>query len=203
MGAERADGQPELTALTVTPSRRPRADSVRNRRNILAAAREQITLNGPDVGMDQIAASAGVAVGTLYRHFDTKTDLVGAVIAEYVDDVAQDAEESRDRVVGGATPGDALRAFLCRVLEALATNYAVKAVADALGTDGGTQKAEARASAALGELIEAGQASGEIHPDVSVDDIYLLISTAPTDQPPAARARWLALVLPGLDASRT
>jgi len=47
-------------------------------------------------------------------------------------------------------------------------------------------------------LIKAGRAAGEIHSDVTVDDIYLLVSSAPTDQPPAARDRWLTLVLPGL-----
>jgi AcrR family transcriptional regulator len=152
--------------------------------------------------MDQIAAAAGVAVGTLYRHFDDKTDLVAAVIAEYVERVAQDAEASRDRVDKGAPPLDELRAFLGRVLEASASNHAVKAAAQALGADHGAYKAEARASDALASLIEAGKATGEVHADVTVDDIYLLISSAPTDQPPRARARWLALVLPGLEAGR-
>ncbi|WP_234482362.1 hypothetical protein [Streptomyces sp. MBT49] len=47
-------------------------------------------------------------------------------------------------------------------------------------------------------LIRAGQADGDVHPDVTVHDIYLLFPTAPTDQLPVARARWLALVTPGL-----
>ncbi|MEV6781756.1 TetR family transcriptional regulator [Streptomyces sp. NPDC051098] len=68
----------------MTPGRAPRADAVRNRNKILAAAGEQITAPGPEVGMDQIAAAAGVAIGTPYRHFPTKTDLVAAVVAEFV-----------------------------------------------------------------------------------------------------------------------
>lgn len=43
----------------MTQARAPRADAVRNRKKILAAAREQIAAHGPDVGMDEIAAAAG------------------------------------------------------------------------------------------------------------------------------------------------
>ena len=45
-----------------------RADAVRNRRKILDAAQAQISEHGPDVGMDEIAKAAGVAVGTLLEH---------------------------------------------------------------------------------------------------------------------------------------
>ncbi|MEU3341982.1 helix-turn-helix domain-containing protein [Streptomyces sp. NPDC002144] len=179
-------------------TRAPRADAVRNRKKILDAAREQITLHGPDTGMDEIAAAAGVAVGTLYRHFPTKTDLVAAVIAEYTAHVAEAAEAARERLASGARAVDEISDFLARVTEATATNHAVKAAARALGADPVDREAEARAGAALAALIQAGQADGDIHQDVTVDDIYLLFSTAPTDQPPAARARWLTLVLTGL-----
>ncbi|MFD8725400.1 TetR/AcrR family transcriptional regulator [Streptomyces sp. NPDC059629] len=179
-------------------SRAPRADAVRNRKKILDAAREQITLHGPDTGMDEIAAAAGVAVGTLYRHFPTKTDLVAAVIAEYTTHVAEAAEAAHERLASGSRAVDEISDFLARVTEATATNHAVKAAARALGADPVDRDAEARAGAALAALIQAGQADGDIHQDVTVDDIYLLFSTAPTDQPPAARARWLTLVLTGL-----
>ncbi|WP_328842009.1 hypothetical protein [Streptomyces europaeiscabiei] len=46
--------------------------------------------------------------------------------------------------------------------------------------------------------MQAAQSDGDLHPDVSVADIYLLFATAATDHPPAARARWLTLVLFGL-----
>ena len=182
----------------MTVPRPPRADAVRNRQRILDAAREQITAHGPDAGMDEIAAAAGVAVGTLYRHFPTKTDLVAAIIAEYTGQVADYAEAARQRHAAGSAAADEIAGFLGQVIEASATNHAVKAAAHALGAHPADQATEARAGAALAELIKAGQADGDIHADVTVDDIYLLFSAAPTDQPAPARDRWLTLVLTGL-----
>ena len=182
----------------VTPPRAPRADAVRNRAKILAAAREQITLHGPDAGMDEIAAAAGVAVGTLYRHFPTKTDLVAAVVAEYVEEVADDADATLSRARSGARARDELSSFLERVVEASASDRAVKAAADALGATPSHLADEDRAGVALTDLIRIGQADGDIHPDVTVADLYLLFTTAPTDRPAEGRARWLELVLRAL-----
>lgn len=181
-------------------ARAPRADAVRNRGKILAAAREWMTERGPDAGMDEIAGAAGLAVGTLYRHFPTKADLVAAIVSEYVAQVAADAEAALRRVEAGTRAAAEITALLLRVVEVSATNYAAKAAAEALGAAARAQADEQRAAAALAGLIAAGQADGDIHPDVTVEDIYLLFTTAPTDQPPAARARWLTLVLPGLSA---
>ncbi|GAA1257788.1 TetR/AcrR family transcriptional regulator [Streptomyces aureus] len=180
----------------MTQARAPRADAVRNRKKILTAAGEQITAHGPDVGMDEMAAAAGVAVGTLYRHFPTKTDLVAAVVAEFVARVADDAEAALARVSTGTRALDELTAFLGRVIEASVTDRAVKAAAQALGAEPGDRAAEDRAGVAVAALIHAGQADGDIHPDVTVNDIYLLFSTAPTDQ--TSVDRWLTLVVPGL-----
>ena len=179
-------------------TRAPRADAVRNRAKILAAAREQITLHGPEIGMDEIAAAAGVAVGTLYRHFPNKTDLVAAVIAEYVDDVAQHAEDALARAHAGAPAVDEITTFLAYVIEASAADRALKTAATALGAAPANKAGEPRATSALAALIETAQQKGDIQPDVTVDDLYLLFTSAPTDREPAARTRWLTLVLRGL-----
>lgn len=182
----------------MTQPRPLRADAVRNRKKIVDAARDQITLHGPDIGMDEIAAAAGVAVGTLYRHFPNKTDLVAAIVGEFTTQVADYAQAANDRVAAGARAGDEVAVFLGQLVEAGATNHVVKAAAHALSAQASDPAAHERASASVAALIHSGQADGDIHPDVTVDDIYLLFSTAPTDQPSAARSRWLTLVLPGL-----
>jgi AcrR family transcriptional regulator len=62
------------------PRRALRADAARNRERILAAAREVFARDGREAQMEDIARRAGVGVGTLYRHFPTKTDLVAAAV---------------------------------------------------------------------------------------------------------------------------
>jgi AcrR family transcriptional regulator len=145
--------------------------------------------------MDEIAAAAGVAVGTLYRHFPTKTDLVEAVIAEFVEQVADAADEALKQATSGARAFDQLSALLTEVVEASASDHAVKAAARALGATPGHPDAENRAGSALADLIRIAQADGDVHPDVTVADLYLLFTTAPTDRPAEDRARWLELAL--------
>jgi AcrR family transcriptional regulator len=181
--------------------RQARADAVRNREKILAAAREQITINGPDAGMDEIAAVAGVAVGTLYRNFPTKADLVQAVMSDFVDDLADHAHAALERASEGAPAVDELTAFMEYVLEASAADQAIKAAANALGADPDASARAEDARADIAGLLQRAQAAGDIQPDIDVEDLYLLFAAAPTGQPAADRARWLALVVRALTAA--
>src|SRR5919202_4558460 len=65
-----------------TDERPLRADARRNRERILAAAREACAAHGENVQIDDVARSAGVGVGTVYRHFPTKEALIQALVAE-------------------------------------------------------------------------------------------------------------------------
>ena len=175
-----------------------RADSIRNRAKILDAARQQITTQGPEVGMDQIAAEAGVAVGTLYRHFPTKTDLVGAVISAFVTQVAERAEAAAARVDEGNPAFGELAGLLRDIVQAAASNQAVKAAADTLNAGADDSVDVQRAHGALQALIDAARVDQAVRLDLSLDDFYLMISNAPADQPPAVLDRWVELTLYGI-----
>lgn len=176
-----------------------RADAIRNRAKILDAARVEIAAQGPEVGMDAIAAAAGVAVGTLYRHFPTKVDLVAAVLEEYVEQVTAEAAAALDAVHAGArTPLSALIGFLIEVIRISAVNKAAKGAASTLGAE--DRLDESRAASAVAELIRLGIATGEVRADLTVADIYLVFASAPLNGPEAVRDRWMQLVLPCLTA---
>ena len=90
-----AQANPLATDSPETPqkSARPmRADARRNYDKILATARVVFTERGTDASLDEIAKRAGVGPGTLYRHFPTREALVDALMQDWTDRVASDAD---------------------------------------------------------------------------------------------------------------
>lgn len=74
-----------------------RADARRNRERILEAARTAFAESGGEVQMDDVARMAGVGVGTLYRHFPTKQDLVQDLVRESVESYLESARQALTR----------------------------------------------------------------------------------------------------------
>ena len=175
-----------------------RADARRNRARILDTARAQIIEHGPNVGMSEIANAAGLAVGTLYRHFPTKTHLVEAVITEQIERFADAAEVACARVEAGSAASEELLVFMRGVIETAADNGALKVAAQTLGTEFTCPPAAVRGTAALRKIIAAGQESGSVREDLTATDLYLLVATGPLDHPRHTRERWLELIRPGL-----
>ena len=190
----------EAAATGTSPGPPPRrADAVRNRACILEAARRLVTERGTDVAMGEIAREAGVAVGTLYRHFPNKADLLAAVVTQYVEAVAEDAQDAWARVeVGRADAAQELLEFLERALEMIARSHTAKVVARALGAEVDYAEPETRAIEALERLIEAGREDGRLRSDLTVSDLYILMVFYPGDGSPEVRRRWLELIRPGL-----
>ena len=84
---------PEPYAAPVRPLRR---DAARNRQRVLKAASEVFTERGLDVSLDEVARHAGVGVGTVYRRFRTKEELVEALFVDRIEAVAALAEHAAE-----------------------------------------------------------------------------------------------------------
>ena len=161
-----------------------RADAVNNRSAILRAARQLVADRGTDVSIWEIARAVGVAVGTLHRHFPTKADLLTALVGEYVEALADEAEEAWAQVEAGRV--DAAQeplGFLGQAVETIARCHDAKTVAQALGVQVEYGEAETRTTRALGRVIEVGRADGGLRHDLAVSDLYILMVFYPGDAP--------------------
>ncbi|MFC1438455.1 TetR/AcrR family transcriptional regulator [Streptacidiphilus sp. N1-10] len=179
-----------------------RADALRNRKKILDSARDLITQYGAEVPTDAIAEAAGVAAGTLYRHFPDKAALIDAVLSGAVDELAQLTEDAWVRVERGEAGAMAeFRALAGRYVEHASCDRAIRAAADRMAQEYRfTGDRLQRATDAGRNLVARAQADGDMHPDITIEDVFLLLHTAPADAPPAARERWLTLMLAGFAA---
>lgn len=185
-----------------------RSDAARNRSRVLQAARTLVARDGADVRMDAIAAEAGVAVGTLYRHFATKEALVAAVVEHSVDALADRAERALAAVDAGTDPWAELQAFVHEVSASYAQDRALKAAASSLGaevhvdpTEGGTRAAGAMA--AVGEVLRRARSEATVRADVTTEDLLVVLSQVPDEQlaGPGSLDRYLRVVLRGLGTS--
>ncbi|MEV7141640.1 TetR/AcrR family transcriptional regulator [Streptomyces tauricus] len=178
-----------------------RADMVRNRRLLLTAATEAFAECGVDVSMSEIAQRAGVAKGTVFRHFASKDDLLAAIMLQLLSgltDTAADLLEAEDA-------GTALRQFMTAGVEALAAD---QAFCEVIGRPS-LQHAEVRdAIGRLGDIVEdltaRAKEQGAVRDDVTGTDIMLLLggihqTAVPLlDVDPQIWRRYLQLALDGL-----
>ncbi len=79
---------------TQVPVRSKRADALRNQQTLLAAAAAVFVTSGVNAPIREIAARAGVGIGTIYRHFPTRADLVIAVFRHQVEACAPPSQHS-------------------------------------------------------------------------------------------------------------
>ena len=179
-------------------TRRPkRADARRNYDKLIVAGREAFTESDSAASLEDIARRAGVGIGTLYRHFPTRTDLIEAVYVEEVEALCRSADDLSD-----APPWDALVGWLHRFIGYVATKHALAdelfAVAD---RDSDVFKSCRGAFYAAGEpLLRRAQEAGAVRPDVSIDDVVKMVGGIAKIQgtDPATVDRILSVALDGL-----
>jgi AcrR family transcriptional regulator len=150
-------------------ARRPRADALRNRERVLAAAKTVFSAGGGEASLEAVAKRAGVGIGTLYRHFPTREALFEAVYRREVQQLSELAEELKSE----AAPVDALRRWLRSNVEFVATKKGMSA-ALALAVHGSSDLAAFtfdRLAKAVGALLDRAIAAGEIRSDISPEDL--------------------------------
>jgi AcrR family transcriptional regulator len=204
-----------------------RADAQRNRDRILSAAREIVAEVGVDATMEDIARRAGVAVGTLYRHFPAKDDLLVAVTDDSVEQIAALTEKVLADVDGGAPVGPALGGLFRAVAARFVDDLALKAATGRLGADrdlsaylgaedrrrillrGGVidiaaaqpGSAVLRAVTAITAVLERARADGAVRADLTLDDVTVLLAAMPgREVPEEMRTRLVDIVIAGLTA---
>ena len=194
-----------IAVTTKTDPRSLRADARRNRERVLAAAREQFAEHGLDVHMEQIARAAGVGVGTVYRHFPAKEDLLKALADERFARFADEARAALD-------DPDAWNGFCGLMRESARVTAEDRALSEAMNQLPDLCAASAekvRLIELSRELIERAQASGAMRADFGADDVPSLMrglarATAPHDTGPPAMSweRYLEIMLAGLRPPR-
>jgi AcrR family transcriptional regulator len=179
-------------------SKRPkRADALRNYERLLAAAREAFTEADRSASLEDIARRAGVGIGTLYRNFPTRADLVEAVYVDEVEALSRSAGELAE-----LEPWEALTAWLRRFVGYVATKQALIDELFAIAERDAAVFASCRAMLhTAGEpLLRRAQDAGSVRPDVTIDEVVRMvggIAKIPADDP-ADIQRLLAVALDGL-----
>lgn len=179
--------------------RSPRADAVRNRALLLAAAEAEFADRGLSASVADIARRAGVAKGTVFRHFATKEDLIAAIVSDNIVGLSDTARALAD----AEDPAEALLEFLtvaadCRRQRDLTFLQSV--------SDAHPHVVAARDAlhAALERLVERARDAGAIRPDITETDVFLLmcapvhvVDNVPDAQPSLFR-RYLMIIFDGL-----
>jgi AcrR family transcriptional regulator len=189
---------------TDTIQRPLRRDAERNRDRIVKAATAAFASDGIDVSVEEIARRAGVGMGTLYRRFPTKGDLIDATLEEAFAEIcraAKDALEVEDAWTAFTT-------FLERVFELHMRNRGLKdVIASGQHDHGRLEAARAQMRPLVGRLIARAQEQGALRPDFAPEDMPLLFWTGGRVEEitsavaPELWRRYLGFMLDGLRAS--
>ncbi|MEV4422233.1 TetR/AcrR family transcriptional regulator [Patulibacter sp. NPDC049589] len=150
-----------------------RADALRNRERVLAAAQEAFAEGGPDVAVAEIARRAGVGAGTLFRHFPTKQDLMLAVL----DATFAGVVTAIDDALAMDDPWDALVQVLTATAEVQARDRTfLSAVGPELFGDEHFVRRNEAMMDGIAELLQRAQKSGVVRDDLAAEDLPFLLA---------------------------
>jgi AcrR family transcriptional regulator len=190
--------------MAASASRPLRRDAQANRDRLVTAARALLARQGVDVSVEEITRRAGVGMGTLYRHFPSKEDLVDAVLEDAFAELVAVAEAS----AGEPDAWTGLCRFVEHALDLNARNRGLKDVVESRGH--GRQRAERmrrRIRPLVERMVERAQEQGMLRPDFTALDLSLVFWGADrvielgSEVAPDLWRRHLAIMLDGLRAT--
>jgi AcrR family transcriptional regulator len=193
-----ASRQPTAASADAAAARPLRRDAVENRARLLQAAWDVFAEQGTEAGVEEIAKRAGVGMGTLYRRFPTKDDLIRALQSELLDGMLEEIRQT-----AAAQPaGHGLEACLWHGGEVMAAHRGCLGMMwQAFPLESDPRRAEFWEL--MGRLLEQAREAGEVREDLTLTDVYLcqltlrsLIDDSAVRAPEIWR-RYLALMLAG------
>ena len=178
-----------------------RVDAARNRARVLDVAGTVFAERGTGVSTEEIARTAGVGIGTVFRHFPTKEALLEAVFTEHLRRLALDAVE----LEAAEEPGAAFFSYFAHIVrESSAKRAFASALAEA-GVDLTRAHAEVGADlrAALQGFLQRAQQAGAVRPDLGLPELMALLVGASSalehaGPDPSVRDATLGVVLDGM-----
>ncbi len=195
-----------MNRQTQHPDRPLRADAERNRTKILEAAAQVFAEQGLEATLDEVAAVAGVGVGTVYRRFPDKESLIGTLFDNAVDEIANLAHSAATRT----NSWDALVWFLEEALQRQCSNRGLRDVV--VGSPYAVDRmaeAKRRITPSIKFLVERAQRDGFLRDDIVGEDIPVLemmisfLGNLTSTSAPDLWRRYLTIVLDGLVVART
>jgi AcrR family transcriptional regulator len=191
------EGQADAAEARNPAERRVRADAKRNLASLLEAAKAVFASSGMDAPVREIAERANVGIGTFYRHFPQRSDLIAAVLSREIDACA----EAASVLAAEHSPGEALARWMQRYAALVATK---RGLAPALHSgDPAFEPLRAyfnqRVRPALRALLKSAVDAGEVRDDVDSDDLlHAVASLCMPAQDDSRAQRMVALLADGL-----
>jgi AcrR family transcriptional regulator len=147
-----------------------RADARRNRESVIRAAKRLFAERGLDVQVPDVAKAANVGVGTVYRHFPTKDELIAALVAERFERLGQEAREALEAE-------DAWEGFSGFIHACARIQFDDRGLCEVMGSRPEMMETAARAAdlpELCDRLVKRAQRSGELRRDLSWEDVPMI-----------------------------
>jgi AcrR family transcriptional regulator len=172
-------------------------DADQKRARLREVANEVFTEEGLDAPMPRVAEAAGIGIGSLYRCYGSKDELIAALVVDQLDDIRAQIAAAYDR----DDASEALESTIRRMAERQAADKLIRAALAATSDRREVQLALGEVSLAWQGLLDRARAQGRLRSDATVTDLRLIFAAthAADEVEPGARARMLDLLLEAMN----